>query len=122
MWGAVSDERTGILLFLLVLDSAVILGSESCGTLLLSQIRDFPNLEGQVPVFISLRNRVTRLYPQALGSLFVVSFEGYGRGIRTRIHAGIALNSVCAPPCQLSYSLGQSQMPALRELPHQICM
>jgi hypothetical protein len=41
---------------LLILASAVILGSESRGThdhILLSQIRDSPDLEGQVPVFIS---------------------------------------------------------------------
>jgi hypothetical protein len=40
---------------LLAFASAVILGSESRGThhILLSQIRDFPNLEGQVPIFIS---------------------------------------------------------------------
>jgi hypothetical protein len=41
---------------LLVLASAVVLGSESCGThdhILLSQIRDSPNLEGQAPIFIS---------------------------------------------------------------------
>jgi hypothetical protein len=31
-----------------------------------------PNLEGQVPVFISPRNRVALLYPQALGSSIVV--------------------------------------------------
>jgi hypothetical protein len=45
---------------LLVLASAVILRSESRGShdILLSQIRDSPNLEGQVPVFISPRNRV----------------------------------------------------------------
>jgi hypothetical protein len=43
---------------LLVLNSAVILGSKSHGIhILLSQIRDSPNLEGQVPVFISPRNR-----------------------------------------------------------------
>jgi hypothetical protein len=30
-------------------------------------IWDFPNLEGQVPVFISPRNRVVQLYPWALG-------------------------------------------------------
>jgi hypothetical protein len=30
-------------------------------------IWDSPNLEGQVPVFISLRNRVAQLYPRALG-------------------------------------------------------
>jgi hypothetical protein len=44
----------------LVLASAVILGSEFNEThdpILLSQIRDSPNLEGQVPVFISSGNR-----------------------------------------------------------------
>jgi hypothetical protein len=59
---------------LLVLASAVILRSKSRGThdhILLSQIRDSPNLE--VLVFISPPNRVARLYPQALGSLFVAS-------------------------------------------------
>jgi hypothetical protein len=52
---------------LLVLASAVILRSESHGThdhILLSHIPDFPNLEGLVPIFISPRNRVTRLYPR----------------------------------------------------------
>jgi hypothetical protein len=50
---------------LLALASAAILRSQSRGTydhVLLSQIRDSPNLEGQVPVFISPRNRVARLY------------------------------------------------------------
>jgi hypothetical protein len=59
---------------LLVLGSAVILKSESCWThdhIPLYQIRDPPNLEGQVPVFISPGNRVAQLYPQVLGSLFV---------------------------------------------------
>jgi hypothetical protein len=52
---------------LLALVSAVILRSESHGThdhILLSQIRDSPNLEGEVPVFISPRNRVAQLYLQ----------------------------------------------------------
>jgi hypothetical protein len=71
----------------LVLASAVILRSESHGThdhIWLSEIRDSPNLEGQGLVFISPRNRVARLYPQALGSLFVASHDsqGYGGGIR----------------------------------------
>jgi hypothetical protein len=55
------------------LASAVILRYESPGThdhILRSQIRDSPNLEDQVPVFISLRNKVDRLYPQALGFPF----------------------------------------------------
>jgi hypothetical protein len=63
----------------LVLTSAVILRSESRGTydqIFLPQIRDSPNLEeGQVPIFVSTRNRVTQLYPQALGSLFVASYD-----------------------------------------------
>jgi hypothetical protein len=72
---------------------AVILGSESRGThdhILLSQFRDSPNLEGQVPVFISARNRVAQLYPQALCPLFVACYDsqGYGGGIRTRLHTG----------------------------------
>jgi hypothetical protein len=53
---------------LLVLASAVIiLRSESRGThdhILLSQIRDSPNLEGQVSVFLSPRKKVTRLTPR----------------------------------------------------------
>jgi hypothetical protein len=56
---------------LLALASAVILKSESRGThdhLVLSQIRDSPNLEGQVPVFISPRNSMARLYARALRS------------------------------------------------------
>jgi hypothetical protein len=71
---------------LLVLASTVILRSESCGThdhILLSQIREPPNLEGQVPVFIT-----TRLYPQTLGSLLVTSYDsqGYGGCIRHCLH------------------------------------
>jgi hypothetical protein len=69
---------------LLVLASAVIFRSES--HILLSQIRDSPNLEGQVRVFRSSRKRVGPLYPQALGSLFVASYDSqsYGVGIRSR--------------------------------------
>jgi hypothetical protein len=78
---------------LLILASAAALRPESHGThdkILLSQIRDSPNLEGQVPVCISPRNRVARLYPQALGSLFVASYDSqnYGGGIRLRLHTG----------------------------------
>jgi hypothetical protein len=53
-------ERACRLQLLLVLARAVIFGSEFRGTrdhILLSQIRDSPNLEGQVPIFISPRNR-----------------------------------------------------------------
>jgi hypothetical protein len=92
--GAPSLTRGPIchLQLLLVLASAVIYGYESGGTqdhILLFQIQDFPNLEEQVPVFISPRIRVTHLYPQVLGSLFVASYDsqGYSGGIRTRLHA-----------------------------------
>jgi hypothetical protein len=37
-----------------------------------------PNLEGQVPVHISLRNRMVQVYPQALGSLFVACYDSQG--------------------------------------------
>jgi hypothetical protein len=90
--GALSLTREGVccLQLLLVVASAVILGSESRGTrdhILLSQIPDSPNLEGQVHVLISPRNRVTQLYPQALGSLFVASYDtqGYDGGIRNHL-------------------------------------
>jgi hypothetical protein len=41
------------------------------------------SLEGQVPVFISLRNRVVQLYILALGSPFMASYrpQGYGGDI-----------------------------------------
>jgi hypothetical protein len=95
MWGALSDDRTG--LPFTIAASIIILGSESSGTrdhILLSQIRDSPNLEVQVPIFISPRNRVAQLYPQALGSLFAASYssQGYGGGIRTRLHVWSLLN------------------------------
>jgi hypothetical protein len=83
MWSALSDKRTG-------LSFTVAAGarqrSHSWVTRdhnLLSQIRNSPNLEGQVPIFISPRNRVAQLYPQALDSLFVAFYDshGYGAGI-----------------------------------------
>jgi hypothetical protein len=86
---------------LLVLASAIILKSESRGThdhILLFQIRDFPNLEGQVPVFIPPRNRVTWLYPQALGSHIVASYYSQGcfGGIRPLLHTGLL--TTCSIP------------------------
>jgi hypothetical protein len=70
---SLTRERICRLQLLAALTSAVILGTESCRIrdyILLSQIRDFPNMEGQVPVFISPRNTVAQLYTQALGSPF----------------------------------------------------
>jgi hypothetical protein len=65
--------------------------------ILLSQIRDGSNLEGQVSVFISPRNREAQLYPQALGFLFITSYDSqvYGGNIRTHLHAG-CLSAVMA--------------------------
>jgi hypothetical protein len=37
-----------------------------------------PNLEGQIPVFISPRKWVAQLYPRALGSLSVASYDSQG--------------------------------------------
>jgi hypothetical protein len=62
--------RVSRLQLLLVLASTVILGSEHRKThdhMLLSQIRDSPNLEGQVPVLISHRNMVVQVYLQGSG-------------------------------------------------------
>jgi hypothetical protein len=90
---SLTRERVCRLQLLLVLASAVILGSESretSGHILLSHIRDSSNLEGQVPIFIFSRNRVTQLYRQALGSLFVASYDsqGYGGHARSAKFAG----------------------------------
>jgi hypothetical protein len=79
---------------LLALASAVILRSESHRThdhILLSQIRDSPQPGGPGPRIYIPPNRVGRLYPQALGSLFVASndSQGYGGGIRPRLHTGL---------------------------------
>jgi hypothetical protein len=72
---------------------AVILKSESCGShdhILLSQIRDPPNLEGQVSVFKPHRNKVAQLYHQALGSHSVASYDsqGYVEVFRVHLHTG----------------------------------
>jgi hypothetical protein len=113
---------------LLGLASAVILGSESHGThnhVLLSQNRDSHNLESQVLVFVSPRNRVARLYLQALGSFFVASYDshGYGGGIRHRLHMGVRFSVTLV--INLSYLLDlpscriQRQLPSVR-LPHRL--
>jgi hypothetical protein len=65
-YGAPSMTRGRVcsLQLLMSLASTVILGYESRGAhdrILLSKIWDSPNLEGQVPVFISPRNRVAEL-------------------------------------------------------------
>jgi hypothetical protein len=70
--GAPSLTRSQVCTFQFLpgINSAAFLRSESHGThehSLLSLFLRLLNLEGQVPVFISLRNRVAQLYPRALG-------------------------------------------------------
>jgi hypothetical protein len=74
------------LLLLLFLGSAVPLSIFYC-----PNSWDSPNLEGQVPVFISPRNRVGHIYPRALGSLSVASYDsqGYGGSILSCLHTGV---------------------------------
>jgi hypothetical protein len=66
MSGALSDERTGLSF---TIAAGLRQGSHSqvrfsrdSWHILLSQIRDSSNLEGQVPVFISPKNKVAQLY------------------------------------------------------------
>jgi hypothetical protein len=87
-----SDWRMGLSFTIAAGLRQRILGSASRGThghILLSHIRDSPNLKDQVPVFISPRIRVVQLYPQALGSIFFASYgsRGYGANIRPRPHS-----------------------------------
>jgi hypothetical protein len=94
MCGALSDERTA-------LPFTIAAGpSQRCHSRVrvprdswpyfTAPILDSPNLEGQVLVFISPRNRLAQLYPQVREALFAVSCDsqGYGGDIRTRLHAG----------------------------------
>jgi hypothetical protein len=90
MWGALSDERMG-------LSSAVILGSESHRAyyyILLSQIWDSPNLEGQVPTFTSPRNRGALVIPPGTGFHFIASYgsQDYGGDIRSASTHGPVLS------------------------------
>jgi hypothetical protein len=84
---SLTKGRVCRLQLLLSLANAVILGSESHGPhdhILLAQIRDSPNLVGQVPPPPPPGTRWS-LYPYALDSIFAVSYDsqGYGRGTRT---------------------------------------
>jgi hypothetical protein len=64
LWGAFSDERTGLQFVVQSLNGP---SRSEPVTILYCLIWDSPNLESQVPVFISPRNRVAQLYPRALG-------------------------------------------------------
>jgi hypothetical protein len=81
--------------FLLGLARAVTHGSKSGSTktIFYCLISESPKLEDQIPVFITPRNRVAQLYPWAMGSLFVASYDsqGYGMGILTRLIGALIL-------------------------------
>jgi hypothetical protein len=109
--GARSLTREWIccLQLLLVLTSAVILGSHSCKThdhILLSQIHGTPDLKGQVPIFLFPRNRAAQLYPQALGSLSITAYDpqGYGGGILICLDAGTHLGKYIKSMSKLCYN------------------
>jgi hypothetical protein len=90
---------------LLALASLFILGSVSRGThdhILLSQIRDSPNQEGQVPVFTFSWNRMTQLYPQALGSLLLRRYFYRGNVFTVPLHRNGYLFWVCYSALQSS--------------------
>jgi hypothetical protein len=94
MRGALSDERTGLLFTIAAgprqHSHSRVRVPQDYDHILLSQIQDSPNLEGQVPI-LSLRNRVAQLYPQVIGSFFITSYnlQGYGGGIQTCLYTGV---------------------------------
>jgi hypothetical protein len=53
-------------------------------------LRQTPNLEDQVPVFMSHSNKMVQFYPQSPGSLFVAFYYSHenSAGIPTRLRAG----------------------------------
>jgi hypothetical protein len=83
MWGALSDERTGLQFPVQSLN-----GSSRAEPVTIRHclIWDSPNLEGQVPVFTSPWNRVAQLYPRAMGALYLASYNS--QGTLTRLHTG----------------------------------
>jgi hypothetical protein len=78
MWGSsLKRRRICSLTLLLDLAKAIILGLESLGNL------DFILLSQSIPVLIYPTRNIAQLNPQALGSLFVASYDskGYNGGI-----------------------------------------
>jgi hypothetical protein len=98
---------------LLGLATAIFLGSDFRGKhdhILLSQFWDYPYLVGQIPVFISHRNRVVQLYIRAEISLYIASYDskGNGGGILTRLQTDcpeqvivkvVLRSTACLPVC-----------------------
>jgi hypothetical protein len=108
MWGALCFERTGLSFTISagLHQHRYSLRSESSGNhdhIVQSKIRDSLNLQGQLPVFTAPRSRVGRLYPQALDSLLVASYDSqvYGGGIGIRLH-----QSTCKCQSQSCFTTG----------------
>jgi hypothetical protein len=92
--GALSDERTGLSFTSAASPrqhshSRVRVPHDSWPYFTVSDSR-IPPPGGQAPVFMSPRNRVAQLYPQAPGSLFITFYDlqGYRGGILTCLHMG----------------------------------
>jgi hypothetical protein len=104
IWGAFSDERTCLSFTIADGPSQ---GSHSRVRVPRDSFETPPNLEGEAPIFISSRNMVARLYPQALGSFFVASYDsqGYGGGIRSRLRAGATTTERARLPLSCVISL-----------------
>jgi hypothetical protein len=97
MWGILYDESVGLSSTIaaagphqlsLGLSPARLMNIVQC-----IRFKTPPTLRARAPypVFISLRKRVAQLYPRALGSLFLTSYDslGYGVYIRTCLHTGV---------------------------------
>jgi hypothetical protein len=73
MWGTLFDEKSGLYVFRFCWASPAQPFLDLSPTGLMSIVYclyfwDSPNLEAQVPVFISRRNRLAQLYPRGIGS------------------------------------------------------
>jgi hypothetical protein len=93
---ALSGERTGLQFAVQSLNDRTELV-----IILYCLIWDSPKLESQTPLFISPGNRVAQLYPRALGSLYVASYDsqGYGGSILTRVHTDQMYLRETVPVC-----------------------
>jgi hypothetical protein len=58
-----------------------------------------PTWRAGFPYLYPPSNRVAQLYSQAVSSLFVASYDsqGYGGGIRTRLHTGVSTDCFSCP-------------------------
>jgi hypothetical protein len=66
---------------------------------------------------------VTQFYPQALGSLFVASYDsqGYGGGIRTRLHTGLSEQLyILVALYDINYTLAQKYTDVRQRLKHEV--